>query len=67
MIKANVQRLRRSEAPRAAIMGKLTLAWRIAADLKVNGAVSRLPEFAAQLALISAGVDWHGYLHDLSH
>jgi hypothetical protein len=35
-------------------MGELTLARRIAADLKVNGAVSRLPEFAAQLALISA-------------
>jgi len=48
-------------------MGELTLAWRIAADLKVNGPVSLLPEFAAQLALISAGVDWHEYLHDLSH
>jgi len=48
-------------------MGEVTLAWRIAADLKVSGAVSRLPEFAARLALISAGVDWHGYLHDLSH
>jgi hypothetical protein len=55
MIKANVQRLRRSEAPRAAIMGKLTLAWRIAADLKVNDPVSLSPEFAAQLAFYLCG------------
>jgi hypothetical protein len=47
-------------------MGELTLAWGIAADLKVNGPVSLSPEFAAQLALISAGFDWHGYLHDMS-
>jgi len=51
---ANVQRLRRSEASRAAITGKLTLAWRIA-DLKVNDPVSLSPEFAAQLAFYLCG------------
>jgi Protein of unknown function (DUF2939) len=36
-------------------MGKLTLVWRIAADLKVNDPVSLSPEFAVQLAFYLCG------------